>query len=274
VAGKYKTSAGSALCSDCGAGKYSVEVSSTVDSKCTACPPNLDSAAVSSAIVDCTCNAGYSGPAGGPCSTSTSETLVKLSLSLPFTKDEFTEDKQSKFRESLAVAADVKPADVKIDKIETIGGRRGAGRHLLAGPIRVDTSIRAADNAKASIMAKRFTADNINAELAKVGLPKSTILEAPKVADAVQGVLEPASSNIVPIAQPPSSNDNIASGAGAGAGVGIVLVLGLVVCVYLQYRRKRIPKFVVENNVSDSVGHEHEFVISVQSRPPLSEHRR
>jgi hypothetical protein len=48
---------------------------------------------------------------------------VKLSLSLPFTKDEFTEDKQSKFRESLAVAAGVKPADVKIDKIETIVGR-------------------------------------------------------------------------------------------------------------------------------------------------------
>jgi butyrate kinase len=79
---------------------------------------------------------------------------VKLSLSLPFTKDEFTEDKQSQFRKSLAVAAGVKPADVKIDKIETIVGRRGAGRRLLAGSIRVDTSIRAADNAQAGSMAK------------------------------------------------------------------------------------------------------------------------
>jgi hypothetical protein len=69
--------------------------------------------------------------------------------------------------------------------------------------------------------------------------------------------------------------------AGAGAG-GIVLVLALVVCVYLQYRRKRTPKDVVEDNVSASVednvsasvGHENEFVISVQPRPPLSEHRR
>ena len=153
------------------------------------------------------------------------DTLVKLSLSLPFTKDEFTEDKQSKFRVSLAIAADVKPADVKIDKIETIGGRRGARRHLLAGSIRVDTSIRAADNAKAGSMAKRLTADNINAELAKVGLPQSTILEAP-------------------IAQPPSSHD-IAVGAGAGAGVGIVLMLGLVAFAYLQARGKRTPKFEI-----------------------------
>ena len=202
---------------------------------------------------------------------------MRLSLSLPFTKDEFTEDKQSKFRESLAVAADVKPADVKIDKIETIVGRRGAGRRLLAGSIRVDTSIRAADNAQAGSMAKRLTADNINAELAKVGLPKSTILEAPKVANDVQG-----QPNIVPTAQPPSSNNNIPVAAGAGAGGGIVLVLALVVCVYLQYRRKRTPKDVVEDNVSASVednvsasvGHQNDFVISVQSRPPLSEHRR
>jgi hypothetical protein len=197
------------------------------------------------------------------------EALVTLSLSLPFTKDEFTEDKQIKFRESLAVAAGVKPADVKIDKIETIG-RRGAGRHLLAGSIRVDTSIRAADNAKASSMVNRLTADNINAELAKVGLPKSTILEAPKVANAIQG--EP---NIVTVAQPPSSNINIAAAAGAGAGVGFVLVLALVVVyVYLQYRRMRTSKDVVEDTVSASVGHENEFVISVQPRPPLSEHRR
>jgi hypothetical protein len=261
----------------CGAGKYGVATAQTAEASCTACTPNSNSPSQSSAETDCTCNTGYSGPAGGPCFTLiTSETWVKretfvtLSLSLPFTKNDFTEDKQIKFRESLAVAADVKPADVKIDKIETIGGRRGAGRHLLAGSIRVDTSIRAADNVKASSMVNRLTADNINAELAKVGLPKSTILEAPKVANAVQG--EP---NIVPVAQPPSSNINIAAAAGAGAGVGFVLVLALVVvCVYLQYRRKRTPKDVVENSVSASVGHENDFVISVQSRPPLSEHRR
>ena len=114
---------------------------------------------------------------------STSEILVKLSLSLPFTKDEFTEDKQSKFRESLAVTADVKPADVKIDEIEIIGGRRGAGRHLLARSIRVDSSIRAADNSRANSMANALTLDKINAELAKVGLPRSIMLEAPRVTD-------------------------------------------------------------------------------------------
>jgi hypothetical protein len=246
-AGKYRVQTGGsaeASCTACDAGKYGVATGQTSEASCTACTPNSNSPSQSSAIVDCTCNAGYSGPAGGPCSTSTSETLVKqetlvkLSLSLPFTKDEFTEDKQSKFRESLAFAADVKPADVKIDKIDTIG-RRGAGRHLLAALIRVDTSIRVADNSKASSMINRLTADNINAELAKVGLPKSTILEAPKVANAVQG--EP---NIVPIAQPASSND-IAVGAGTGAGVGIVLILGLVAFAYWQARGKRTPKFEI-----------------------------
>jgi hypothetical protein len=279
-AGKYGNATGQtteASCTACGAGKYGVAAGQTAEASCTACTPNSNSPSQSSAETDCTCNAGYSGPAGGPCFTLiTSETGVKLetfvtlSLSLPFTKDDFTEEKQIKFRESLAVAADVKPADVKIDKIETIGGRRGAGRHLLAGSIRVDTSIRAADNVKASSIVNRLTADNINAELAKVGLPKSTILEAPKVANAVQG-----EANIVPVAEPLSSNINIAAAAGAGAGVGFVLVLALVfVCVYLQYRRNRIPKDVVEDNVSASVGLENDFVISVQPRPPLSEHRR
>jgi hypothetical protein len=99
-------------------------------------------------------------------------------LSLPLTKDEFTEDKQRAFITSLAAAAGASPTDVKIDKIETISGRR-ADRRLLAGSIRVDASVKVADSSAANALANSLSADKINAELAKAGLPPSTMLEPP-----------------------------------------------------------------------------------------------
>jgi hypothetical protein len=101
-------------------------------------------------------------------------------LSLPVTKDEFTEDKQRAFVTSLAAAAGTNPADVKIDKIETISGRRSAARRLLAESIRVDASVKVADSAAANALANSLSADKINAQLAKAGLPPSTLLEPPK----------------------------------------------------------------------------------------------
>jgi len=52
-------------------------------------------------------------------------------MSLPMTKQEFTEEKQMNFRVSIATAAGVTPGDVTMDKIETIMSRRGSDRHLL-----------------------------------------------------------------------------------------------------------------------------------------------
>ncbi len=48
----------------------------------------------------------------------------------------------------------------------------------MAEAIRVETSIMAAGEAAAQELAGRLTADNINRELSKAGLPTATVLEA------------------------------------------------------------------------------------------------
>jgi hypothetical protein len=82
-AGKYKSVTGSAPCTMCVAGKHILIEESTAVSACTDCPAGTYSAsdrskckactyystsAVSSGVEsDCNCNAGYTGPDGGPC---------------------------------------------------------------------------------------------------------------------------------------------------------------------------------------------------------------
>ncbi len=87
----------------------------------------------SSACTDC--EAVKVSDRGGVACRRTTETgyVVKLVLSLALAKYEFTEDKQSKFRESIATAAGAKPADVTIDALDTI--LTSVGRRLLSeGP--------------------------------------------------------------------------------------------------------------------------------------------
>lgn len=100
VAGKYKAASGSAACDLCSAGKFSAATgqstsatcqncpagqysvagatvctncaansyaSLTGSSTCSTCPALSSSPPGSSAVTQCTCNAGSSGPAGGPC---------------------------------------------------------------------------------------------------------------------------------------------------------------------------------------------------------------
>ena len=82
------------------------------------------------------------------------------------------------FKASLAQAAGVASEAVVINKIESISSRR----HLLAEAIRVESSIMAAGEAAAQELAGRLTADSINRELSKLGLPPATVLEAAKPA--------------------------------------------------------------------------------------------
>ena len=61
MSGKYKT--GNAVCESCGASAGVIN-----NSTCAACPANSNSLEGSSAATACTCNAGWTGPGGGPCS--------------------------------------------------------------------------------------------------------------------------------------------------------------------------------------------------------------
>jgi hypothetical protein len=122
--------------------------------------------------------------------------VVRLVLSLPLAKSEFTEDKQGKFRESIATAADAKPADVTIDGIDTI--TTSVGRRLLSELVLVHITIKAADAKTADTMASSLTTDRINGALQKAGLPKATIKQAPTV-EAVSTATSVNNSTTAPL---------------------------------------------------------------------------
>ena len=78
---------------------------------------------------------------------------------------EFNDHRQTNFRESIARAAGASPADVAIRNVKDLSSVR---RSLLSSSIRVDTSVKAENQADAVAMSKRLTADSINQELSKV----------------------------------------------------------------------------------------------------------
>ncbi len=70
IAGKYKTTSGSVACTDCGAGKYSTSTGATLEAACLVCPSDTNSPSGSATLSNCSCNTGYFGPNGGPCTFS------------------------------------------------------------------------------------------------------------------------------------------------------------------------------------------------------------
>lgn len=66
VAGKYKIASGDAACSNSLAGQYSTAVGATSD-VCQGCPTNTHAPEASNQEIDCTCNAGWTGPHGEMC---------------------------------------------------------------------------------------------------------------------------------------------------------------------------------------------------------------
>lgn len=66
--GKYKSANGTAACTNCWSGSYSGTLGANTSDVCLSCPDNSSSVAGSSVVTSCICNAGASGPNGGPCS--------------------------------------------------------------------------------------------------------------------------------------------------------------------------------------------------------------
>ena len=70
--GTYKPITGSGACIVCASGKYSSASGAIASTTCQPCPDATTSPASSSAVTNCVCNAGFLGPAGGPCVICTS----------------------------------------------------------------------------------------------------------------------------------------------------------------------------------------------------------
>jgi hypothetical protein len=205
VAGKYKSAAGDADCTDCGAGTYAIATGqttctpcvvgkygaagATAESKCMVCPVGKFGGREGAATC-AECEPGRVSDGGeGPCrSVTVAGYVIKLVLSLPIsiTQIDFTEDKQSKYRVSIAAAAGAKPADVTIDKIEAMSRR--AGRRLLSESVLVYSVIKASDAKTADTMASSLTTNKINGAMENAGLPKVTIKQGPTVESTAASV--------------------------------------------------------------------------------------
>jgi hypothetical protein len=260
VAGKYAASTDSTVCTDCTAGKYpgapaSTSVGSASCAKCdpgsfsasagaaicTLCPAGKTSAAGSISQNECTeifgASPAPSPPSAGGATPTPSTTAspsastithqVLITLSLPMSPSAFTNEKQTAFKASLAQAAGVASEAVVINKIESISSRR----HLLVEAIRVKTSIMARGQTAAEEMAGRLTADSINRELSKAGLPTATVLEAAKPTLSPLATSPEPSASKTDTGAVASSSSFFSTPVLVGGILGIVFLAGIVACV-------------------------------------------
>ena len=136
---------------------------------------------------------------------------VALTVNLPMSAAEFTQEKQMVFKESIAEVAGVKPSFVEITDIAQVSTRRNASRTLLAASIEVMTRIRTISGDAEEIV-NRLDEDTINAQLAKNGLPEGQVTRK-------ASKLQPANLN---------QNGNDFLIVGVLVSVGIVTIIAIV----------------------------------------------
>ena len=253
AAGKFKIASGTDICTNCIIGKYGA-AGAVTETECRTCPAGKFGGREGSS--QCTdCEAGKVSDGGDiVCKSVTvapvegaATHVVKLTLSLPLTKNEFTTDKQSKFRESIAAAAGAKTADVTIDRIDTIVN---VGRRLLSEYVLVYTSVMASDAKAADAMANSLTVDKINESLDNAGLPKATLKQAATVATV---------STVKPVESVNTITAPLIGGIVGGLVLLIVFVSGASV-VYLRYLTKdKTRRF---HNAVDTLDTNHDGHIS------------
>jgi len=99
---------------------------------------------------------------------------VSIVFALALSLEAFTLDKQIAFKNALAIAANLSPADVAIEKIEASQSSR---RSLLAEGIRVEVSIKVTGaEAFGNDPASTLKLDKFNTELIDLGLPAATVI--------------------------------------------------------------------------------------------------
>merc|ERR1712216_855228 len=125
-------------------------------------------------------------------STTAKKFEVKFTVSLPYSKADFTADKQTKFKEAVASAAGGGATKDDVTLKITEARRR-------AGKINVEVTIKVATKEAANTMAAAITADKLNEKLRAAGLEQATMVSKPTVAEAGAALsnARPAASPIV-----------------------------------------------------------------------------
>ena len=219
IAGKYKDVSGSGACTNCAAGKYGTSAGMTSCALCIA--GKFKNATGSGACIDCA--AGKSAATAGAtvCTTTPTTTIVAdkntkhfvvITVTMPYSRAEFDQAKQNKYKEAVAKAAGTVAANIEL-KI-TDARRR-------ASSIKVETKIRASSadgvkSLKSALGSGDALKNKINKELEAQGLAKST------------GVSEGVSE---------TGGGGLSSGAIAGIVVGTLAGVGILVRGVKQYHQ-------------------------------------
>jgi hypothetical protein len=117
----------------------------------------------------------------------TSVAAVEAAIKLPYTKSDFTGEKQDSFRKAMANTAGTSVEDVKIKSITEVPSRRstidssGMDRRAGGGFIRVDFSVALASADAATKTLSAMSSDNINKALVREGLPEGVIVSKPQI---------------------------------------------------------------------------------------------
>ena len=170
AAGQYKNASGANACVNCVDGMFGMFSNASGASTCTSCPADQ----YSRDGVNCTMDV-------------VAAFVIKMSVTLPMSRDDFDASAQTAFRESVALAAGVSSADVRIVRILDVDGG-AVRRRLLTAGISVETSVQAASESVASAITTSLTAETLNSALAAAGLPPATILQAPAFAEPASSV--------------------------------------------------------------------------------------
>lgn len=106
-----------------------------------------------------------------------SKFVLEFTVTMPYSKDEFDEDKQTKYKQAVAKAANSVPGNVDIKSVKDAASRR-------AGSVKVETAIRSKDEAGLNAMSEALGSGDdlkkkLNAELEAVGLEKATDITDP-----------------------------------------------------------------------------------------------
>ena len=170
--------------------------------------------------------------------------VVKMAVSLPMTIQQFNDNEQLKFKQSVALAAGVSSADVSIDRIVDMNSGTAVLRRLLATGIRVDTSTKAPTEIAANAISTSLTVNRLNSALVAAGLPAAAILEPQRDAGSTNTIyitVPPVSpATTTPVSTPavvPAETANV--GLIVGIIVGVVACPCMAICLLLHQLRSK-----------------------------------
>jgi hypothetical protein len=169
-AGKFSDASGVSVCVDCTSGKYSATEGNTNESSCVQQPTTSSTTPQPGTSFTPPPAAGNTGSVSAGIVVVTPETLeVQMKVELPYTKDSFDADAQTRFLSAVASSVETPVGNLYIKSVVERTSSRRVLRKLLAVSVEVDFAIRVPDAAAqaAMIANEGLTAGRLNAELAK-----------------------------------------------------------------------------------------------------------